>query len=740
MNKDFGTYFKKQITFFFDVFLNIFLFLIYYFSVGQLLRTLFYPWKNLVTHKTRQGFSLEEWFNRFSFNFISSLMGFFVRSFTIFAYFIIEIFYVLLMPPAFVVFIFLIPLKFFFKKSEDKDKIEKDKLIADFLAKRMLDEKNRESVLKWFNFYYENIFFQKPWYSKEALFSMPPLARDWHMGYTPTLNQFGAEVNDQYISFRNLIDREGEIKKIEQILTKANGANAVLVGDEGVGRFTIIAGLAKKIYEGKVNSILSYKRVFKVDIEKILAQSNDIHQKEEILKNIFEEAKNAGNLILYIDNIEKYLTSDFGKMDLTHIIQEYAQSPQLHLLTITTPFFYQKFIYPSQKINQLFEKVDVLEVTKDQAMEILLQTIFDLEKKYRMVTTYEAIKEAIDKSEYYITNIPFPEKAIDLIHDSASYLCQNPADEKLFLVPDVIDTVLAEKTHVPVNLTSDFKKKLIDLEPILKRRVLFQDKALAKIVRVLQKAFVNMGGRKKPTASFLFLGKTGVGKTETAKALSAAFFDSENQIIRLDMSFYQTKEDIEKLLGSQDANNPGILTTEIRQKPYAVLLIDEIEKAEVNILNIFLTALDEGYLIDGWGKKIDLKNLIIIATSNAASDFLMTNEIGDNDLVNLLVEKKHFTPEFLNRFDGVIVYEPLKADAIKEIAKKMIDKIANEQKTKRQISINVSDAFLDELISKGYDPKFGARNIERVIGEEIESRIAKLILENNIKKDQIINF
>lgn len=740
MNKNFGTYFKEQITFFFDVFLNIFLFLIYYFSVGQLLRTLFYPWKNLVTHKTRQGFSLEEWFNRFSFNFISSLIGFFVRSFTIFAYFIIEIFYVLLMPPVFVVFVISLPMKFFLKKSDDTNRIEKDRLIADFLAKRMLDEKNRESVLKWFNFYYDNIFFQKPWYSKESLFSMPPLARDWHMGYTPTLNQFGAEITDEYVSFRNLIDREGEIKKIEQILTKANGANAVLVGDEGVGRFTIIAGLAKKIYEGKVNSLLSYKRVFKIDIEKILAQSNDIHQKEEVLKSIFKEAKDAGNLILYIDNIERYLTSDFGKMDLTHIIQEYAQSPNLHLLTITTPFFYQKFIYPSQKINQLFEKVDVSEVNKEQAMEIILETIFDLEKQYKMVTTYEAIKEAIDKSEYYITNIPFPEKAIDLIHDSASYLKQNASDEKIFLVPDVIDTVLTEKTHVPVNLTPDFKKKLVNLETILKTRVLFQDKALSKIVGVLQKAFINMGSRKKPTASFLFLGKTGIGKTETAKALAQSFFDNESQIIRVDMSFYQTRNDMEKLLGSQDTNNPGILTTEIRQKPYAVLLIDEIEKAEINILNIFLTALDEGYLIDGWGKKIDLKNLIIIATSNAASDFLMTNEISDNDLINLLVEKKYFSPEFLNRFDGVITFDPLKVEAIKEIAKKMISKIVSDQKIKRQISINISDDFLDQLIVNNYDPKFGARNIERVIAEEIESKIAKLILENKIKKDEIINF
>jgi len=733
-------YFKEQVTFFFDVFLNIFLFLIYYFSVGQLLRTLFYPWKNLVTHKTRQGFSIDEWFNRFSFNFISSLIGFFMRSFAILAYFIIEIFYVLLMPPVFLIFVILIPLRFIFNKNESTNKIEKDKIVSDFLAKRMLDEKNKENILKWFEYYYENVFFQKPWYSKDLLFSMPPLARDWHMGYTPTLNQFGEEINDDCVSFRNLIDRENEIKKIEQILTKANGANVILVGDEGVGRFTIVAGLAKKIFEGKVNSLLSYKRVFKIDIEKILAQSTDIHQKEEILKNIFEEAKDAGNLILYIDTIEKYLTSDFGKMDLTHIIQEYAQSPRLHLISITTPFFYQKFIYPSQKISQLFEKVDVTEVTKDQAMEILLETIFDLEKQYKMVATYEAIKEAVDKSEYYITNIPFPEKAIDLIHDAASYLCQNPSDEKLFLVPDVIDTVLAEKTHVPVSLTIDFKNKLINLESILKNRVIAQEKALGKVVKVLQKAFVDMGNRKKPTASFLFLGKTGIGKTETAKALSQAFFDNENQIIRIDMSFYQDKDSIEKLLGSQDTNNPGILTTEIRQKPYAVLLIDEIEKADVNILNIFLTALDEGYLIDGWGKKIDLKNQIIIATSNAASDFLMTNEISDNDLINLLVDKKYFTPEFLNRFDGVVIFEPLNADAIKIIAKKIIDKISKEQQSKRQISINVTNAFLNELITKGYDPKFGARNIERVISEEIESKIAKLILENKIKPNEILNF
>lgn len=733
-------YFKEKIAFFFDVFLNIFLFLIYYFSVGQLLHTLFYPWKNLSAHKTIQGFSLNEWFNRFSFNIISSIIGFFMRSFTIFTYFIIEIIYIFIAPPIFIIFIIFLPIKYIFGKSEKTKGIEKEKIQAQFLNERMLDEKNKNEVLKWFEFFYREIYIQKPWYSKESLFSMPPLARDWHMGYTPTLNQFGCEINDDFVSFRNLIDREKEIKKIEQVLSKANGANTVLVGDEGVGRLTIVAGFAKKIFEGRVNTLLAYKRIFKVDIEKILAQSTDVQQKETILKNIFDEAKAAGNLILYIENIEKYLSSDFGKVDLTHIIEEYAKNPRLHLIAITTPFFYQKFIYPSQKISQLFEKIDVAEVTRDQAMEILLETVFLLEKQYKMVVTYEAIKEAVDKSEYYITNIPFPEKAIDLIHDSASYLCQNTTDEKLYLVPDVIDTVLAEKTHVPVNLSPEFKRKLVDLDTALKNRVVYQDKAIDKIVRVLQKAFVDMGKRKKPTASFLFLGKTGIGKTETAKALSQIFFDSESQIIRIDMSFYQSKEDIEKLLGSQETKNPGILTTELRQKPYAILLIDEIEKADINLLNIFLTALDEGYLIDGWGKKVDLKNQIIIATSNAASDFLMTNEIKDNDLINLLVEKKYFTPEFLNRFDGVITFEPLNNQAIKEIAKRIINRIFEKQKAERQILVNVSDKFLDELIAKGYDPKFGARNIERVISDEIESKIAKLILENKIQPNEIINF
>ena len=738
MNKNFFLYSKKYYQNFFWSYLNLNFFLGYFFSFPKIFLSLFKPWKNLIVKYEKPGFSISEWANILMFNLISRIIGFFLRISLIIFYIFLQTLFVISFFPLLIISTIFLPILFFinlFLKSEE-EKYNDQKSI--FLKTHILDKNNIKAASDWFN-----IIFQKNkinFFSKENLFKIPPLARDWDMGFTPTLNKFGYEINDNYFKFRNLVDREEETKKIEQTLIKNEGANIVLVGEEGVGRTTIIAGIAKRIFEGKINSLLAYKRVFKIDIEKILSETTDINQKENILKKLFEEAREAGNLIILIDNIEKYLTSEFGKLDLTNLIEEFAKHTSLHIVGITTPFFYQKVIYPNSKISQLFEKIDVYEIDKNKAEKILLDNALDFEKQYNVIVTFEAIIEALNKSDRYITNIPFPEKAIDLIHNACSFLAQNNNKELSILTPEIIDKVLSEKTHIPVKMSDDFKQKLVNLEKSLFERVLFQDDAIKKVANVLRKSFVEADTRKKPIASFLFLGKTGVGKTETAKALAKTFFDSDNQMIRVDMSYYQNDEDIDKLLGNQEKNNPGILTTEIRQKPYAVLLIDEIEKASRNILNIFLTALDEGYFVDGWGKKIDAKNLIIVATSNAASETLINTQMSDNSLINLLVEKKYFSPEFLNRFDGIIIYKSLDKAAIKLIAKNIIQKIIIQNKINNKIIINVSDEYLNKIIENGYDEKFGARNIQRLISQEIESKIANMILENKIIPNQIINF
>lgn len=754
MKENFFNFAKGKIYQFTNALLNIFVFLPYYFSVTQLLKTLFRPWKNLVVKKTKPGFSFNEWLGRLSFNLISSAIGLVMRIIILISYIIIQTIFILLVPLLLFLFLITLPFNYFFSRIHKTEEEEKSILKAEFIKTHLLKEENLANAEQWFEMYYRTQINKTSWWKLTNLFSIPPLARDWSMGYTPTLDQFGEELTRETGHFKNLVNRIKEIQQIEQALAKSKEANVIIVGEEGVGKHTIVEGLAKKIYEGKTNPLLAYKRIIKIDMEKIISQSVDVTQKEEILKTIFQEAAEARNVIILIDNFDKYIASGPDRIDLTTVISEYAKTDKLQFIAITTLFFYQKFVFVNERINRLFEKVDVFEIEEKEAEEILLKAAFDFEQRFKVIIPYETIKEVIDKSSFYITYIPFPEKAIELLDEACVYTSQktstvkvkeparldkfnpsadgdrtwqvNDEDRKTSRVkvvtPELVDTVLSQKTHIPIKLDQSLKTKLLNLEKLLEEKIVFQKEGIEKLSSALRRSSVMAGKRKKPLASFLFLGPTGVGKTETAKALATVFFGSQNHLLRFDMSFYQRKDDIPNLLGSMDTGNPGLLTSAIREKPYGVLLLDEIEKADKDLLNIFLTLLDEGYFTDGFGKRVDCKNLIVIATSNAGSDF-----------------DKIFTPEFLNRFDGVIIYQSLTKEAIRVIAKKMLSKIINEVYKIYQVQINISDNFLNYLAGKGYHQQFGARNMERVIRDEVEDKVAKLILENKIKKGEVLD-
>jgi ATP-dependent Clp protease ATP-binding subunit ClpA len=382
----------------------------------------------------------------------------------------------------------------------------------------------------------------------------------------------------------------------------------------------------------------------------------------------------------------------------------------------------------------MFNKVDVYEISKNEAQNILLDAVHSFESLYNVYIPYETISEIIEKSEFYLTTIPFPEKAVDLLDTACVYSNQN---HKSTITPEIINTVLTEKTHIPTTITKQIKEKLLNLETLLFSRIIQQDEAINKLSSALRRSFLLIGKRKKPLASFLFLGPTGVGKTETAKAVAETFFS--NILLRFDMSEFQSKYDIPKLIGDND--QPGLLTSTIRKQSYGLLLLDEIEKADKDLINIFLTIIDEGYFIDGTGKKVDCKNLIIVATSNAGSDFLysQSNTVNSDSLIDQLVERRIFSPEFLNRFDGVVAFKSLNQESIKILAKKTVEKIAIEIFKLYKIKVFVSEKTIDSISKKGFDPRYGARNMERVIRDEIEDKVAILILEDKAKSGDKIN-
>ena len=732
MKKNFLQYCQASLKNFIEATINIFIFLPYFFSVLTLLKTLFYPWKNLVSQKTKRGFYFNDWLERLSFDFISRLIGFFMRLSVISFYFLIQIVYVIIIPIIFILYCLSIPfsyLRYLFEKTD----LEKENLLKNkFINEHLLKLENYEKVNQWFHHYYADLHFGSKWWRLTNLLTFPPLARDWAIGFTPLLDQYVDDLTSP--TYQNKIksayDREKEIDQIERILSKSEEANVVIVGEEGVGKHTIVDSLAKRIYEGKVNNILAYKRVLKLNLEKILNQTTDHKQRENFLEKLLAEATQAKSVVLLIENFDKYIASGADRIDLTIPIEKYAKTNKLQIIAISQPFFYQKFIFSNSKINRLFEKVDVYEIKKDEAEKLLLDKALGFEKRYKLLIPYETIKNTIDKSDYFITYIPFPEKAIVLLDSACVFLSQGRASvveersgktaEVKKVMPEVIDKVLSEATHIPTSLTDQMKVKLVNLENLLSFKVIQQVEAVTKLASALRRSFLLMGKRKKPLASFLFLGPTGVGKTETAKAISQIFFGSEKYLIRFDMSSYQSKLDINNLIGSIENGNPGLLTSAIRQNPYGVLLLDEFEKADKDLINIFLTVLDEGYFTDGAGKRVDCKNLVIIATSNAKDENV-------------------FSPELLNRFDGVIVYQTLNQQSIIQIAKKYLASIAEDIDKLYRVKVAVSDRLLTEIVQKGYDPKFGARNLERVIREQVEDKIAKLILEEKVKEGETIS-
>ncbi len=725
---------------FFEGLFNIFLFLPYFFSIPSLFKTLFKPWKNLVEKKTVPGFSFQEWFSRFSFNLISRFIGFCMRLSIILFFLFVEALYILILPFLIIIFVFFSPLIYLLKTLQKPEEEKRDHLKSTFISKHVIKQENTKKAEDWFNAIYLQTIKKKPWWKLESLFSTPPLATDWAAGYTPTLDKYTQELTsgEYQQKIKNAVGRSEEIIEIEQTLSKNGEANVILVGEEGAGKQTVIDFLAKKIYEGQSNSILNYKRVLKLNLEAILAEYTDQKQREESLESLFSEASEAKNIILVIDQLDKYISTGGDRVNLSIPIAKFAKETTLQFIATSTPFSYEKFIYSNEATTQLFTRIDINEVSQEKALEIILNLIPSYENKYQLIIPYETALETIDKSEFYITNIPFPEKAIELLDSTCAYVVQG---NKKIITPQDIDQITAQTTHAPVSLDSSTKKTLVDFETILSTNILGQPEATKELAAALRRSFLQLGKRKKPLASFLFFGPTGVGKTETAKILAQIFFHDQKHLLRFDMSLYQSKNDIPNLIGFQDNQQPGQLTQAIRNNPYSVLLLDEIEKAHPDLLNIFLTILDEGYFTDSIGKRVDCKNLIIIATSNAGSDliFKQLKERSYNqnvDLISYLVNHNFFSPEFLNRFDGVIAYKPLDQNGLLGIARRIINKLAENYLKNQKIYLTVSDQTLTGLVQKGYHPEFGARNLERTILEQIEDRVSKGILQGELKEGQ----
>ena len=752
MKKDVSFFIKKTTRWYCRGLVYYITFFPYFFSVLPLLKTLFYPWKNMTTKKEIRGFDINEWLSRLFLNTTSRCIGAFMRLSLLVFFVFVETVYVCSIPLFFVIFFLVIlPIKIALFLAEPTEEEQREKQKELFMASHCLKAEHTDAVHLWFD---------SLWSKRNDALHSPPLARDWAFGYTPTLDTYVTDLtNYSYQSVtRHIVGRKNELRELEEVLSKTAEANVVLVGEEGVGKHTVIDALARLIYEGLIGKSLAYKRVLKLNMEKILTVSTDQKQREELFEELLFEANEAKSIVLVIENIDKYISSGEGRIDLTTPLEKFAKESNIQFVGITSPFSYERFVLPNEKIERLFTKVEVLEISKDEALHALLEIIPSFEQKYTCTIPYETALAVIEKSEFYITAIPFPEKAIDLLDSTCSHV--RTEKKSALISPEYVDSVLSEKTHIPTRLTDDMREKLLTLETLLSERVLFQEDAISQLASALRRSFILLGKRKKPLATFLFLGSTGIGKTETAKALSFLFFGSEKYLTRFDMALYQSKDDIKTLIGSIESGIPGLLSKAIREQPFSVLLLDELEKAHPDLINIFLTVIDEGYFTDGFGKRVDCKNLIVIATSNAGTDYIYKQQtiiekldhiaVGSSDggnprqnlsqpeLIDYLIQNKVYSPEFLNRFDGIVVYKPISEDSVLILAKKIVTSVKDTLYSLYKINISVSDETLKEIIKKGFNPTFGARNLEHVLTQELENKIATLVLQKNIHEEETI--
>ena len=609
-----------------------------------------------------------------------------------------------------------------------------------------------------------------------------------------------------------VIGRKKEIDKIIQVLSRRTKNNPVLIGEPGVGKSAVVEGLAQAIIKNEVPELLKNKIVFSLDLAGMVAGAKYRGDFEERLKNAINSIKNSGNVILFIDEIHQIVgagaTSD-GNMDAANILKPMLARGELQTIGATTLEEYRKYIEKDAALERRFTPVQVDEPTVEDTIEILRGLRDKYEAHHKVVITDEAIIAAATLSDRYITDRFLPDKAIDLIDEAASRSRLNAMNspdelkeleeklkrlnieknkaakgenytqaqklvdeiaevqekikklttdwkgEKLTTSPEIggndIAEIVSGWTGVPVvKLTEQESEKLLHLEENLHKRIIGQDEAVSAVARAIRRARAGLNEPDKPIGSFIFVGPTGVGKTDLAKALAETMFGDEKLMIRIDMSEFMEKHNVSKLIGAPpgyvgyDDNAGGQLTERVRRKPYSVVLFDEIEKAHPDVFNVLLQILDDGRLTDSKGRVINFKNTIIIMTSNVGaskikkmSNFGFTSGDEHSDGYDNMKEsindalKEQFKPEFLNRLDDIIVFRKLTKEEAGKICYKIIDSLSARLKL-RNVSLKISDEAMNMLLDEGYNDMYGARPLKRVVQKRVEDRLSDEILANHV--------
>ena len=622
---------------------------------------------------------------------------------------------------------------------------KEDKVLTKVLINKGLSSDDIDNLTYWIENTNQTLQEKKQFWNYKNLIQRGSVAKDWASGYTITLDKFSTNLTEQVKlgKFSEMVGHKKEIKNLEIILCSPEIDNALLIGEEGTGKLSIIKTIVKKSTTGETPPQIRYKKFKILNLPAILSQTDNQEQIETILDRIFREVISAGDIILVINDLQNYIgvESTPGKIDISGLIGPYLRLPQFRVIATTNFSGLHKNIEQKPGILNFFKKVEVKEISPKMTIRVLENWIPALERQYKKLISYESLKEIVNLADRYFPSKPFPRKAIDVLQDTIVYVTDTTNDK--IVLPKHVDRVVSEKTEIPIGkLKRKEKEILLNLEVLIHKRIINQEQAVDDISSALRRARTGVESEKKPIGSFLFLGPTGVGKTETAKALAGIYFGSERNMVRLDMSEFQSQADIPRLLGTP--GEEGLLTTPVKENPFSLVLLDEIEKANLRLLNLFLQVLDEGWVTDGLGRKISFRDTIIIGTSNAGYKIILDAiqkasrwDLVKGKLINYLFQKAIFRPEFLNRFDDVVVFKPLSRQNLLDISQLLLNKVKDRMES-RGIKFIITDSLKEKIVKLSYDPKFGAREMRRVIQNKVENVLASALLSGKISNGDVI--
>lgn len=586
-------------------------------------------------------------------------------------------------------------------------------------------------------------------WDEENLLDTKGIGKHWSGGFTINLDKVARDVTESVrlhqVPF-HLFGREAEVELLGRMLIRAASAsNVVLVGPPGIGRHTILSALASRISSGRIFAPLKYLRLLEINATAVVSGTVSLNEVVDKINLLFGEADLAENVILVVTDLDAFFDPhpEAGRVNATEALLPFLKS-RLKIIGTTTPLGYQATIGKNPELLRLISKLEISELSPAQTLMILQDAVQGIEGQDGLFFTHKALKEIVKLATKLIQNLPNPEKSLEILEETAIFVLTK-AKTNLVLAEDV-QKVVTMRTKVPVEkLAREEKEVLLHLEEILHERIINQHEAIRELSDALRRARAGVASEKKPIGSFLFLGPTGVGKTETTKALAAIYFGSEQKIIRFDMSEFQEIHAINRLIGDADAGgHGGLLTESVLANPFSLILLDELEKAHPKILDLFLQVLDEGRLTDALGRTVSFVNTMIVATSNAGAELIREMVVGGRnpsearqEIMDKLLRQGLFRPEFLNRFDAVIVFRPLSRQELTEVAVLLLREL-NERLAEKDIAIKITPELAAWVVKGGYSPEFGARPLRRFIQEHIENYVARGLLAGEIKRGQVV--